>query len=638
MNERQKELLHILITQANNFFSIQTLSERLQCSERTVRNDLDILQHYIKKFPHAKIIRKRGVGVSLQANQKAQFQLTQTVLKTSTKTDEERLIEIAYHLLTNKEPLTLKALARKNFTHPATIQKDLNEIAKWIDKFHLTLTSKQRIGSFIEGTEFNKRKAIANLSELVSSAYDRKHVLEFFPHAHIQTVKKILRDIEQKFQMTFTQGRVDGLIIHALIMIKRTQQKTTIILNDRDIEKTTNKEEFIITEYLANQLEEKLYISIPYHERIYFTWHISSAIKNKTTIARTEASKAVQWIVQNMEQLTNIPFQHDDILIDGLSVHLDAAMDKLSYNLHITNPMLQDIKRLYPYLFSMVIFTLTTFNETFHYNIPEEEAGYITLHFQASLERMRKERTPKKVLVVCHLGLGMSLLLEAKLRQQYQELTIVDSISQYDVNASLKRHNDIDFIISTVPLSTTIKPHIFISPLLDAEDKAQLNDFLQKKEQDTAHKTFQTLHRFLYEGFFQKDVDLQHPYKIVERMANQLVRMQKVEESFTHQALRRERASFTCIGGQIAIPHAKPSSVKQSCLSMAILKQPIQWGEELVSIVMLLAINEQDRLLARKLLEEISYLSEQPHIVNQIIDAENKQTVEQILKQTNNLL
>ncbi|WP_084361149.1 DeoR family transcriptional regulator [Neobacillus fumarioli] len=43
MNSRQKELLRILLVQEGGSLHIRDLAEKLSCSEKTVRNDLDRL-------------------------------------------------------------------------------------------------------------------------------------------------------------------------------------------------------------------------------------------------------------------------------------------------------------------------------------------------------------------------------------------------------------------------------------------------------------------------------------------------------------------------------------------------------------------------------------------------------------------
>lgn len=127
---------------------------------------------------------------------------------------------------------------------------------------------------------------------------------------------------------------------------------------------------------------------------------------------------------------------------------------------------------------------------------------------------------------------------------------------------------------------------------------------------------------------------MEHPFQVVERLSEQLVHLQLVEEAFTHSALIRERTSYTAIGGAIAIPHAKPATVRQSTVSMAILKEAMEWGSEQVSIVFLLAINEEDLEVTEDLLKEISNLSEDPPFIEKLLEVKNKQEVETLFYQS----
>jgi len=639
MNERQNNLLRILLANPDKFYQIEALRKPLHCSEKTVRNDLDILENFLKPYTNAHLVRKPGTGISLQITENAQAEIFQRMYRMTTKTNEERLIEIAYHLLSSSNPVTLKKLAEEYFTNPADIKKDLEKIATWLSQFHVTITTRQRIGSIVEGEEFDKRKALAHLSELVSSHDRRNYVLDFFPEVEVNAVKKAIRDTQRQFNLEFTDGRLEGLIIHALIMIKRTRQRTPVIVSDEEREKTLRKQEYKITTSLLNKLEGSIRLKIPRNERIYYAWHISGAIQNPDTsdqsIENSQShqlpKQTVSQIIKKVQHLTNLKFENDSVLLDGLSIHIDAALKRISYGFHITNPMLHDIKKLYPYLFSMIVFALNEINKQQNITIPEEEAAYLVLHFQASIERM-EQKTPKKALIVCHLGMGMSLLLQAKIEQQYKGLTVIDCIAQNELNTFLQHNVSIDLIISTVPLTIPEIPHVTISPLLNEGDKMKLNHFIQEDQQASKAIEYPTLHHFISNGLFQKDIDLDHPYKVVERLANQLVRLAVVDESFIQSIMHREKTSYTSIGGKIAIPHAQPSTVKKSTLSMAILKKPIQWGLEKVSIIFVLAINEEDRQMTRDLLKEISHLSEDPCLIEKIMNAHGKKDVEHILR------
>lgn len=634
MNDRQKSLLRIFLMNPNKVFQVNELRQTLHCSEKTVRNDLNVIEDYIKPYQQANLNRKRGIGISLHVSNDIHKEIFQDLYQIATTTDEELLIEVAYQLLTSTHPLTLKSLAEKYFTNPSTIKQELDKVNQWIAQFDLQIVTRQRVGSFVEGTELNKRNALAHLSELVSSEHTKTYVLDFFHDVETRAVKKGIRDTQRKFNLEISDGRLESLVIHALIMIKRTRQQNPIAISREDKEKTLNTKQYELTTYLIDKLEDLLRLKIPTNERVYYAWHVSGAIQNTDLIDPLTDNKLVEQtvknIIQHVQQLTNIPFDEDAVLLDGLTVHINAAMKRISYGFHITNPMLHEIKRLYPYLFSMIVFTLNDIKKQHDLTIPEEEAAYLTLHFQAAIERMEKEQTPKKALIVCHMGVGMSLLLRAKIEQQYQGIEIIDCIAQNELHHVLKCEGKMDLIISTVPLNIHHIPIVSISPLLNANDKKKLNHFLREDINEQSEKDFPTLHQFIKNGLFQRDIDLDHPYKIVERLANQLVRIDAVEETFTHNILLRERASFTSIGGKIAIPHAQPSSVKKSTLSTAILKKPIQWGPEMVSIVFVLAISKEDRWMTQDLLKEISNLSENPTLIHKLINVNNKQELEKL--------
>ncbi len=68
-------------------------------------------------------------------------------------------------------------------------------------------------------------------------------------------------------------------------------------------------------------------------------------------------------------------------------MHLNSTLNRLTYGLPVTNVMLGDIKRMYPFMFDRIMLVL---EELEGIEVPEEEAAYITLHFQASLERLQQ--------------------------------------------------------------------------------------------------------------------------------------------------------------------------------------------------------------------------------------------------------
>lgn len=631
MTNRQKEILKYLLKKPNHIFTINELKDFIHCSEKTVRTDLEAITTFLEDFEDVELLRKRGLGVVLTISDATKTKIYESLFHVSTKTNEERMIEIAYQLLTSSSPVTLKDLAETYYTHTVDIRKDIDYIREWLEKFKLELSTKQREGNRVIGEELHKRNALAHLSELVTASPTRERVLSFFDSNDITIVQAAINKIETEYELALTDEKLESLIIHALIMIKRTRQRTTIKVSEQEAEMTIDTLEYQITEQFIHRLETQLSLTFPEHEKIYYTWHLSSSTTKLHTIQPFDqlTEEIVQKLIEKVQYFMNMPFSEDLLLVEGLTIHLNAVLKRISHGFHITNPMLDDVKKLYPYVFNMVVFSLNELKEKYNYDLPEEEIAYLVIHFQAAVERMNKRQTIKRTLVVCHMGIGVSRLLQAKLEQQYTGLQIIDCIGKNDLSDFLAEHKHIDFIISTLPLIDVNIPHIVITPLLDTEDKSKLNQFIQEKvkQKETASNDFPVIQQQIESGLFQRDVQLDHPFQIVERLARQLFLRGAVGESFIHEAVSRERMSFTAIGGGIAIPHAQPSTVRETTISFALLKKPITWGTELVSIVFLIAVTEEDRYLTKHLLKEISKLSNIPSIVEKLRQAQSKEDV-----------
>jgi activator of the mannose operon (transcriptional antiterminator) len=381
------------------------------------------------------------------------------------------------------------------------------------------------------------------------------------------------------------------------------------------------------------QLELVFAIRFPEEEAIYLTTHIlggklryqeevegeSKLIENNLIL-----SQVVQYLITRMSQLIEIDFSKDQVLIDGLHIHLYTTLNRLHYDLSLSNPMLHDIKRMYPYMFDMLIQILEEMNETLAVYIPEEEAAYLTLHFEAAMERLDHQEKSKKVIIVCHMGIGMSQLLRTKIERRFRYVHVVGCIAKADLESYLAKHHDVELIISTIALPKLSIPHFVVSPLLEWTEEKKLEDFIEQLNQINYNeeKDFVMLNYttpFLV--FLQQEV--KHPYQLIEKLAQALHSKGYVDKDYAEHAIIREKMSATTIGSGIAIPHANAKFIKESAIAIATLKEPIEWGTEKVSLVFMLAVKSDGKEVTKQLFQELSFISEQPSFVQKLTKETN---------------
>ncbi|MFD1020978.1 BglG family transcription antiterminator [Thalassobacillus hwangdonensis] len=624
MNERQKELIRILALDSNTYKQVKDLAADLDCSEKTVRNDLKAVESFLADYQGALVDRKPGLGVRISISQDEKSQLFDRLYQSEKKSEDDRLLEITYHLLVNEQAVTLAQLADTYYVNKAIIKSDLAVIDRWLERFDLQLISKQRLGHVVQGGELQKRNALARLPELTASRPgNNKDILDLFPAYEVKLVSDFLKDMQHHFSVLKNEGDYQSLLIHALVMIKRTAQHAPIELKGSEKASVIDKEEYGIATWFINRLEHAMQMSFPENERVYFALHLVSS-KGVPSTQEAEVTKIVSQLIAKMENLTLADFTTDQTLSDGLLTHMEPTISRVQFGFTIQNPLLNEIKKKYPYMFSMVMLALEELGEKHGLAFPEEEAAYLVLHFQAAVERLQQKRNArKKVLIVCDLGVGMSHLLQAKLEQTYTGFDMIGSVGEWQVQEKLKQQ-PVDLIISTKPLEDIELPTLVVSPLLEAQDKKRLDDFLQTIEKESrSDQGMEDLVRLLDEEFIYLNVRETHRFKVVEMLANGLMEMGRVTSKFPHSALARERSSATSMGGGIAIPHAPTEEVHRSTVAMAVLDEPLEWGTEHVSVVFLLAIAKEDQQLTKPLIQSIATISEQPELLQQLIKAEN---------------
>lgn len=66
MNKSLQEILHILLSEPNEYLLVRRLADRVGCSGKTIRNDLKVIEGYLERYSDAILIPKPDLGVHLE--------------------------------------------------------------------------------------------------------------------------------------------------------------------------------------------------------------------------------------------------------------------------------------------------------------------------------------------------------------------------------------------------------------------------------------------------------------------------------------------------------------------------------------------------------------------------------------------
>ncbi|MBC8059844.1 MAG: transcription antiterminator [Clostridiaceae bacterium] len=673
LNERCSKILKILLEHKEPITTTR-ISEEMNVSNRTIRYDLEELDGFLAQYEGVKIEKKARVGIWLQCSEGKLSNLKELAYSNKTYikplSTEERKYYIIRQLIQAEDIIKMQNLANDLYVSRITIHNDLNEVEVWLSKFNLKLIRKQNFGLQIFGDEKNWRKAASSLLAVLKSSEELKSMIieaeelqyesrlnhksfikikELIPEIDLRVIEIILNESEKIFKLSLTDEAFEGLLVHIAISIRRLNSKNGVELKQDQLISIKEVKEYEVGQWIAERFKNEFHIEFSESEIAYLTLHIlGSKIHENVQLSRQDKivdnvdDKLKLFIKEIMNLVGNIlgyKLNNDERLYNGLIVHLRPAINRMTYGMNLRNPIIEEIKSKYPAIFGATWATSTLFEKYYQVKVSEEEIGYIALHVGAALERLD---TSIKGIVVCGSGIGTCELVAARLLKQVSNLTIVGTFSLYDIKA-LDR-DGYDLIITTVPIEQAAlynKPIVNISPLTSDEDIIKIKKVAQNIEFSKNALGFRKeyLLNSNYDLFIEElnilKVESQSKIEIMTKLSEILLDKGFVDKGFTTSVIERENLTATAVGRGVAIPHGAEKLVKRSCISIAVLKEPIEWGGEMVDIIFLLALRLEDKSYIKKFFSYFYSILDDDNTLNKIRKSKSSKEIIEILSNFN---
>lgn len=645
---RQKKLIKLLMEE-EEFKTVESYAKELGVSSRTVHNDLKAVNSFLIK-QELEVRKKPRYGIKIIGSTEKKQKLFME------QNPEEEIMDVftrrknvAFHLLKNEQPISFRLLSERYFVSLSSISNDIEQIKSWLEPYLLSIQT-NRDGTLITGEEQHIREALKDLiiyeglnnkgehslSVLTPERASQRFTLlaEQVDEFLITKSEAIIRSIEDILNCKFTDNYYHFMVIITTVMLYRIDQKNFVLptynrlrsLNDLHALRTYS----IVKEVLQEEVSEQ----VPVEEAVYFSRLIMSmGLESQMTLNvnyNKELNNLTEHLVSLASESLSVDLTTDDLLFKGLLTHLKPMFHRLKNNIIIPNPMLQDIKEQYSAMFGLTWFLGSVIEEGHGYRLNEHEVGYLMVHFQAAIER---NQSIKRVVVVCPGGIGTSELIAGRIRRMIPQLEIAGTFSTRELH--LVDQNRVDFIISTVPIETAKKPVIQISPVMNTKDAENINrfyfnNFMKKKTTD--HGTQNSLiEKILKKENITMEKNLHSQESIIADMCTRLQNKKYVTEEFYTTVIEREKIASTEIGNAVSIPHGNSEHVLKTALSITILDKPIKWGNELVSIIFLIALNKNDQKYTRAILSDLYEILDSEERIERLRQANSKNEVIDII-------
>lgn len=514
--------------------------------------------------------------------------------------------ERKYYILANLldgQHLSYKDLSKKYFVSRSSIANDIYLLKQLLAKDNVSLAF-DNSGTYISGGELKKQKVLKRIvTTLLDQLPFNKHIFDMFMDWELYVdVKQALVNKTRQWVLEVPENYLNDIVVSTSVSILRGKKGFQIEKNDQQnfVHKLYQFEKYPLVHELLHTVEEEGIYQFTDRELNYLSYIVIGNGFNyfmKDTDIPPNFKVKVKQLINNIGEVLEFDFSQDSELETDLLTHLYQMVFRLQSGATVINPLMNEIKSDYSKVYGVVWYALRDFGCSNSLEVSDDEVAFVTIHFQASIER---KKNSKRILFVCPNGIGTSSLISAKIRQILPQVSIIKTASQTAIQEN--GLSDVDLIISTVDLPQFNVPMVKISPRITTSDMKKIaNKYIDLTETtknvvSTDKNDLKRVQKILcHKVFYGQIYDRK---EVIEFLIGVNQWNSKQRASLYEQSVfARESFQTTYLSNGFAIPHGDPKKVDSSCICVFLPDKPLEWDNHKVDVISLLMVKEEDKNL-----------------------------------------
>jgi transcriptional antiterminator/mannitol/fructose-specific phosphotransferase system IIA component (Ntr-type) len=668
MKERTQRIFARFL-RVNTPLTFEDLSKEFRISERTLRNELVLINEYLAENNYPIVSTTRGKGMRLilpaQESEKLLAQVGGSWEKDYYRPDE-RFLALLLDIADSTKTTLLYEMEEKLQVSKSTLDEDMRKLRQYLSPYAISVVSLTKQGIVLQGDERSIRSmlygvihSMTDIDHLMSDGDPdavNKFVLEYLDKNVLQALGAQYDEVLKKSRVEINHVYRNQIILFLGIWVRRMQEGNTVSefakvraeIGEGPVRKFVDA---ICADFsLSPSSNEIKYIS--------FTIESFNPKDMNNSLDWVAAQLLAIQLIEHVEKVTGIPFtQEEGDLYEGLYKHITGLLSRAKNDLQACNPLKDTIKESYAVMYDAVACFSKRIEEYTKKALSEDEIGFLTVYFSTSASRINEdEQYVYQAVVICNHGISTGKLLAANLKKQFN-IEIVAVLSSYELAFIDKL--DVDLIFTSIPIEYPQKPVLLLNPILRESDKKEMKAFLYEHEDKKrsvsrkldATKLMQDVLALIVESggtitqeSYQKveETFKQHDLKIntreiqpmlhdvlkdsnillnregrdwrevIAKVALPLVEEEVIEERYINAMIKsvEEFGPYIVVGKHLALAHARPEDgVNKLGLSVMTLKEPVNFGHpdnDPVKIVFCLAaVNSHSHIKVMKSLVEL---------------------------------
>ena len=614
-DNRQANILSVL--RKNSALNIEMLAQRFGVSERTVRNDIKDINRELKNSGLVEINQGK---CSLRVFDTRDFQNAYArIIETDDlmNSSQKRQEYVFAKLMRAMEPVLTDDIAYEMNIGRSTLISDLKKLRQTMEKYELEIVGKTSKGLALGGSELNIRKFV--MENLFGSIYQN------YPQDELM-LRKIREAMAEKNFEESTQKMFEN---YMTLMFDRFLTGHVITRMPEKYYNLVSRNSFSFVDELIDDISKEFYIEIPIEEKIFVFLPIigmrtPADSKNMYSIELDEKIRPLlQKIVEQIRQELNISIDTHEFT-EKFMYHIMFMINRLRYNVHIDNPMFEDIHYKYPLAFKMAEIAARVIKEDAEVVVTQAEMGYLAAYFGVFLEVNTLNQKQQKIAVISDKGRVTAQLFAVQIRKVVDSQ--LDILSPSEAVSGILDQYDI-VICTTEHIIECECPVIYIHEIFDENElknKLRQAKFCKGTDAAILDDNWYVMANILKEDTFFNLSEQEDYTSALNYIIDTLEKRGYVDADFKERVWEKESRSSMTIDN-IAIPHAVQKAGDSIVLSVGVFRKPMPYKEDNIQIIFLLAlpeeIRDENRLVC--VYDEIMSLVKNDEMIEKITQSEN---------------
>ncbi|QOX64182.1 HTH domain-containing protein [Anoxybacterium hadale] len=604
---RQRKLIFYLYGK-QDYVTAGDLSEFLKVSDRTVRSDVNDINHLFNQF-NISVESQRGKGYRLIAGNE---QIMHEIIRTNENfmTKEDRIRYLAIKLVRSDEKINVLDLEDEMFVSIATIERDVQEIKKRFVENPPYLILNREDGNIWFGEDEYKKRVLLNNLLSADWNYDAKDS-QYYRNDYIDraTFEVVLNTVNKYFRIHNIQMNDSGLVsvIYSIAIAFKRLSEGHRLSEDLRIRRRHELRIKMLPNVLTamneilDHLEACLECGFDDGER----YEIARLVLNNTLLdlgilTRENVTDyidrsiigAADLFLERIQTAFQLNLAEDDAFYFVLLLHIRALQNRM-YTEQKLGTEEHQIRESCLFEYELALLFQNISLGCFDFCLNETELLHLAMLLSGAV---RQSKHPVRVLIICHLSSSVKWVLKQKLQWYFnQEATVVDTISVYE-KQKVKAEN-FDLILSTASKKIVTKmevPFFEISPLLSDAELDSIRMFINKRREVTYHEAQDNpLRKLADRSLIYANADFSNKESALKFLVSRMAEQNCCDESYFDQVVMRDKVSPLAFKKGMVLAYSI-SPCEKTAMSFATIRHRFLWNDCKIRVLCLLTMRPED--------------------------------------------